>query len=115
MTDAEKQQFCDAAKQKLAELDVLLGSDSSDDSAIALDQTRVGRLARLEAMQHHAIAQVQHERARKQRIALKNLLTRVDDDDFGECYYCGDDIGLGRMLVRPESMKCIACAEAAES
>lgn len=111
MTDSDKQAFRDAVHKKLAELAVLLGSESNDGSAIELDQTRVGRLARMEAMQHHAIAQVQHERAKEQRLALERLLSRVDDEDFGECYYCGEDIGVGRMLIRPESMKCIACAE----
>lgn len=114
MTDADKQAFRDAVQQRLEDLAVLLGSESNDGSAIELDQTRVGRLARMEAMQHHAIAQVQHERAKAQRLALERLLSRVNDDDFGECYYCGEDIGVGRMLVRPESMKCITCAEADE-
>ena len=112
MTNAEKQAFREAVYKKLAELAVLLGSDTNDGSAIELDQTRVGRLARMEAMQHHAIAQVQHERAKDQRLALQRLLSRIEDDDFGECYYCGEEIGVGRMLIRPESMKCIVCAEA---
>ena len=39
------------------------------------------------------------------------MLMKIDEDDFGECHACGDDIAIGRLLVRPESLRCIECAD----
>ena len=41
----------------------MVESDAKAQEQIELDQTRVGRLARMDAVQHHAIAQAQGERA----------------------------------------------------
>ena len=51
--------------EKIAELRLVVESDAKAQDQIELDQTRVGRLARMDAVQHHAIAQAQGERATK--------------------------------------------------
>lgn len=100
-----------AIAEKILELQTVTESDTSNASNIALDQTRVGRLSRMDAVQHHAIAQAQTERAVKQLTVLQILFSKVDEDDFGECHYCGEDIAIGRLLIRPESLRCIECAD----
>ena len=90
---------------------MVVDSDAKAQEQIELDQTRVGRLARMDAVQHHAIAQAQGARAMKQLKLLELLLSKVEDEDFGECHSCGDDIPVGRLLIRPESLRCVECAE----
>ena len=111
MNVEERERVRVSISQRIAELRIVVESDSKGTDQIELDQTRVGRLARMDAVQHHAIAQAQGDRASKQLKLLELLLSKVDDEDFGECHYCGEDIPVGRLLIRPESLRCVACAE----
>ena len=111
MNPADKAHVKAVITEKIAELRLVVDSDAKAQEQIELDQTRVGRLARMDAVQHHAIAQAQGERALKQLRLLELLLGKVDDEDFGECHYCGEVIPLGRLLIRPESLRCVACAD----
>jgi DnaK suppressor protein len=111
MNFEERERVRVSISQRIAELRIVVESDSKGTDQIELDQTRVGRLARMDAVQHHAIAQAQGDRASKQLKLLELLLSKVDDEDFGECHYCGEDIPVGRLLIRPESLRCVACAE----
>ena len=111
MNAADKAHVKDVIAAKITELRLVVESDANAQEQIELDQTRVGRLARMDAVQHHAIAQAQGDRAAKQLRLLELLLSKVDDEDFGECHYCGEDIPVGRLLIRPESLRCVECAD----
>ena len=111
MTEQEKSDLHQEMLRKVDELRVVIDSDSHSGEAIELDQARVGRLARMDAVQHHAIAQVQVGRAKKQLASIKRLLNRLQEDDFGECLYCGEDIPVQRLMIRPESVRCVSCAD----
>ena len=111
MNATDKAHVRTVINEKIAELRLVVESDAKSQDQIELDQTRVGRLARMDAVQHHAIAQAQGERAIKQLKLLELLLSKVDDEDFGECHCCGEDIPVGRLLIRPESLRCVECAD----
>ena len=40
---------------------------------------------------------------------IKAALDRIDDDTFGICEKCGEDISLKRLEVRPVTTRCIDC------
>ena len=40
---------------------------------------------------------------------IKKALKRIENDTFGICETCGDDISLKRMKVRPVTTQCIEC------
>lgn len=40
---------------------------------------------------------------------LQLALKRIDTQMFGICIECEEDIGFGRMSIRPESIRCVAC------
>ena len=111
MNSTDKAHVRAVIAEKISELRLVVASDAKAQEQIELDQTRVGRLARMDAVQHHAIAQAQGQRAEKQLRLLELLLSKVDDEDFGECHYCGEDIPVGRLLIRPESLRCVECAD----
>jgi len=45
-----------------------------------------------------------------QKDGLNAALENIDDNDFGKCLICGKDIQMGRILIIPESRKCIDCS-----
>lgn len=83
---------------------------ASDRAAVELDQTKVGRLSRMDAMQAQAMA-VETERRRKVELdRIGAALKRIEDGTYGECVACGEDIDLKRLELDPAVPTCIDCA-----
>lgn len=76
---------------------------------VRLDQTVVGRLSRMDAMQSQAMQQGLHERELGRLGALEAASQRMDDGTFGICTECGEQIPYGRLLVALESRTCVGC------
>jgi len=70
----------------------------------------LGRLTRLEAMGEQHVNNKVLDEARIRLTRLKNALQRLDKPMFGICIECEESIGVGRMSVRPESVRCVSCA-----
>ena len=84
------------------------------EAVVALDQTRVGRLSRMDAMQAQAMSQETGRRRRQHIMAIDAALERVSAGDYGECVECGDIINPKRLEADPAANLCIRCAEALE-
>ena len=81
---------------------------------VELDQTRVGRVSRMDAMQAQALAK---EADRRRLIALQRIdgaLQRIDDGEYGYCAACDEPISANRLEVDPGALLCIDCASKAE-
>ena len=70
----------------------------------------LGRLTRLEAMGEQDVNNKILDESRVRLTRLKNALQRIDTPMFGICIECEEDIGIGRMSIRPESVRCVECA-----
>ena len=70
----------------------------------------LGRLTRLEAMGEQHVNNKVLDEARVRLTRLNNALQRIDNPMFGICIECEEVIGIGRMSIRPESVRCIDCA-----
>mgnify|MGYP006441817373 CR=1 FL=1 len=93
----------------------LLGLEQERNAATAtvvLDQTSVGRLSRMDAMQQQAMAQGTRQRAEQSLRRIEAALRRCDDGSYGECQDCGEFINPRRLELDPAATLCIACAEA---
>ena len=84
------------------------------EAVVTLDQTRVGRLSRMDAMQAQAMSQETGRRRRQHIMAIDAALERVSAGDYGECFECGDIINPKRLEADPAANLCIRCAEALE-
>ncbi len=42
---------------------------------------------------------------------LESALKRIDDPEFGTCFICEQPIPLARLLVVPETTRCIRCED----
>jgi DnaK suppressor protein len=96
--------------ERKAELSLLLSNSSEDSDPVELDQTRVGRLSRMDALQQQEMAK---EMLRRRELEMKKLdlaLERVEGDEFGYCVQCGDKIEPRRLDLDPSVPICIGCA-----
>ncbi len=106
----------DIARLKQALLDergTLAAGDAAtadDRAAVELDQTRVGRLSRMDAMQQQAMAQAVHARAAARMQQISAALDRIETGDYGFCQNCGELIGARRIDADPAIATCIDCA-----
>lgn len=105
-------------RQRLLELRQALRDvrETGDEAAatVELDQTRQGRLSRMDALQAQAMS-VEAKRRREERLrAVVAALARLDNNDFGWCLDCGEPIDPRRLEHDPAVSRCIECAERAE-
>ena len=105
-------------KQLLAQQYELRQAQESGEQAeqpVELDQTRVGRLSRMDAMQVQAMS-VETGRRRRQKLRqIAAALKRIENDDFGYCQECDEEIAPARLEIEPTVLLCINCASARES
>ena len=96
-------------QEEMEELRAL--SDGSRDSRapVELDQQSVGRLSRMDAMQQQSMDLAREERRRQRLAILAAALRRMDEDEYGYCTSCGDDIGLARLAAQPAATLCVDC------
>ncbi|MEN8723874.1 MAG: TraR/DksA C4-type zinc finger protein [Alphaproteobacteria bacterium] len=79
-------------------------------STVELDQTRNGRLTRMDAMQQQAMEEATARRRIGEQRAIDAALIRLDDGDYGYCSLCGDDIAPARLDHDPAVATCLNCA-----
>ena len=103
----ELQHLLRKQQQELTELE----QTSTEAAAVVeLDQTRVGRLSRMDALQNQAISQ---ERKRRRVLQLQKIaaaLRRIERQDYGYCSQCGDEIAFKRLQFDPTVSLCFNCA-----
>ena len=81
---------------------------------VELDQSKVGRLSRMDAMQAQAMAQAAVGRRKLQLQRIDGALQRLDDGEFGLCRTCDEPINPQRLMFDPAVLTCITCAELSE-
>ncbi len=95
----------------------LTGLKRTGDAAagiVELDQTSVGRLSRMDALQGQAMSQ---ERGRRREVELRRIaaaLQRIEQGDYGYCVSCDEAIAARRLDFDPAAAQCIACAHKSE-
>lgn len=94
----------------LAECRAASTATADDRKPVELDQTTVGRLSRVDAMQRQAMAQAADRQRQVQIQRLRAALERLDEGEYGTCVRCGDTIAPRRLEADPAVPTCIACA-----
>ena len=78
-------------QKELLDLEIM-GDEAA--KTVELDQTRVGRLSRMDALQGQAVSlEIKRRRAVEQQ-QIRAALRRIEEGDFGYCRVCDDEIGI---------------------
>lgn len=112
LTDAERAELDRAVRALRDELEAALGAGDARTSTVELDQTAVGRVSRVDALQAQQMAQAERRRAELRLTQLRRALGALEEGTFGACARCGEEIGVQRLRARPETPFCVACATA---
>ncbi len=78
---------------------------------VKLDQSSVGRLSRMDAMQSQAMAKENKRRRDIQLSRISAALERIEDGEYGYCASCDEEINPRRLKFDPANPFCVDCAE----
>ncbi|MDP2141405.1 MAG: TraR/DksA family transcriptional regulator [Gammaproteobacteria bacterium] len=97
----------------LAMREALLAENLIEDQSdiVVLDQSSVGRLSRMDAMQTQQIALETKRRRQRKLQAIDGALVRIESGDFGYCFVCDTEISAERLRIDPTITRCKGCSE----
>lgn len=112
MTPFTKEELAELREELERQLARLLRSIEASEAAlrpVELDQSRVGRLSRMDELQNQSLTRNLHEREEIRLTLIRNALARMEEGTFGVCEACGSAISFERLLVFPEATECGDC------
>ena len=92
-------------------LQTLSEIDHAASATVELDQNKVGRLSRMDALQAQAMSQETERRHQRELVQIEAALRRIENGDYGYCTECDDRIAEARLAFSPAAPLCIQCAE----
>jgi len=93
-----------------AELEAAVAAGEASAAVVELDQSKVGRLSRMDAMQAQAMAQASGQRRTAMLRDIDAALRRIDDGAYGLCIDCDEPINPKRLEFDPTALRCVDCA-----
>jgi len=81
---------------------------------VELDQARVGRLSRMDALQAQAMSVATQQRRQQMLQRIEPALARLENGVWGICVRCEDEIAHARLEVDLTCLLCLECASEAE-
>ena len=70
----------------------------------------IGRVSRMDAINNKSVNENSWRQAEVKLSNLKRVLENVGTSNFGICVKCKNQIPIGRILIRPQSLLCVNCA-----
>ena len=97
-----------------ADLEAVAATGDESAAVVELDQSKVGRLSRMDAMQAQAMAQASVQRREQMLRNITAALERIERDEYGDCQSCDEPIDPKRLEFDPAATLCIDCASDSE-
>ncbi len=113
MTDRTDIDLVHVRTQLLARREAILERETATKDArdpVELDQSRIGRLSRMDALQGQAMAQDAERRRKIELQKIEAALERIEAGDYGYCVNCGEEIPKARLDFDPAVASCVDCA-----
>jgi DnaK suppressor protein len=113
MTQDEREEFRAKLTAMQDENRAISESAVQDLKPMALDQTGVGRVSRIDAMQLQQMSQETARRRQQLLLKIEGALRRIESGRFGLCFLCETEIDLRRLNAYPTITRCRECVEIA--
>jgi len=110
MNDHDLERFKQLLVLQQQELIVMKQASKDLIRPVSLDQSSVGRLSRMDAMQSQAMAQESKRRRDIQLTRITSALERIEEGEYGYCAVCAEEINRRRLEVDPANPFCVGCA-----
>ena len=105
----DKQEIKTLIEEEIVKTEVKIGEYESMSSPVSPDDA-IGRVSRMDAINNKSVTEATLRQAKDKLNKLHHALHRIDEDDFGKCKRCGNNIPLMRVVLMPQSPYCVNCA-----
>lgn len=110
LTDEQLALLRSELERAIAKLERSMKTTNRAARPVKLDQTSVGRLSRIDAIQNQSLTQGLQARERTKASQLTEALQRLENGTYGVCTGCANPIRFERLALFPEALTCSACA-----
>lgn len=100
------------ARKKAILLENEVGASGA--ATVALDQSSVGRVSRVDALQAQAMSLAAQGRRTVELARIEAALQRVEEGEYGYCLNCGEMISSERLEIDLSAEYCVVCASKLE-
>ena len=111
LTPKQKQELLSVLLSNKTKLEQQLLDAESATGVVILDQSSVGRVSRVDAMQQQSMAVSTRAIAEASLRKVLKTLKRMDAEDFGYCGECDKPIQFNRLKVQPQASHCLKCQD----
>lgn len=73
-------------------------------------ENAVGRVSRMDAINNKSVSEAALTNAINKLTLLELALQKINHEDFGLCVRCKNEIPIQRILLMPQSNRCVHCA-----
>ena len=73
-------------------------------------ENAIGRISRMDAINNKSINDSALRQARSKLDKLHLAVQKCNEPEFGVCRKCHGNIPMGRLLLMPQSLRCLRCA-----
>jgi len=115
LTPEQIQELSEALLALRTKLEQQLADAKTATDVVVLDQSSVGRVSRMDAMQQQSMAVSTRARAEASLRKVLKALNRMEMEDYGYCQECDNPIQFKRLQVQPQASHCLNCQDQASS
>lgn len=95
------------ALRQTLRVDLERGAESA--GVVELEQNKVGRLSRMDAMQQQEMQKAAQVLIKRRLVQIDRAINRIESGDYGYCDLCGEEIPEQRLEIKPEALSCVTC------
>lgn len=85
--------------------------DMENNTQPVAPENSLGRISRMDAINNKSVIEAALRHKRNKLTKLKTALSKIENADFGVCNSCKNEIPIARLILMPESDRCVRCAD----
>lgn len=110
LTREQRNEIREALAHKRAEVEEKIAAYKELTRPIA-PENAIGRVSRMDAINNKSVNEAALRQAEATLTKLNLAESKLDQPDFGTCTRCRGPITTGRLMLMPESNRCVRCAQ----
>ena len=109
MNKQERNKAKESIKKSIEETQKVI-SDLKELTKPISPENAIGRVSRMDAINNRGVSVAALTNAINKLTLLESALQRINHKDFGLCIRCKNEIPIQRILLIPQSNRCVHCA-----
>ena len=109
MNKQERNKAKESIKKSIEETQKVI-SDLKELTKPIFPENAIGRVSRMDAINNRGVSVAALTNAINKLTLLESALQRINHKDFGLCIRCKNEIPIQRILLMPQSNRCVHCA-----